>query len=111
LQGTKRGWKNAGIERFNQHMIKVAQDCQANAQLADQNFLQYQRFLHGPRQPVVAEVEDALPQPHQKQIVYNTNFDLELLMEHANNNENNNDDNEDDSKDGIEEVSVEMEPV
>ena len=97
-------------------MIKVApRDCQANAQLADQNFLQYQRFLHGQRQSAVAEqVEDAPPQPQQRQLVYN-NFDLELLMEHANNNVNNNernyDDDEDDSKDGIEEESVEMEPV
>ena len=26
LHGTKRGWTNAGIERFDQLMIKVAQD-------------------------------------------------------------------------------------
>ena len=39
----------AGIERLNQLMIKVARDRQANTELADQNFLQYQKFLHGPR--------------------------------------------------------------
>jgi hypothetical protein len=75
MQGTKRGGTNAGIERFNQLMTKVARDCQANAQLADQNFLQYQRFLHGPRPPAVVEVEDSPPQQQQRQIVYN-NFDL-----------------------------------
>ena len=107
----------AGIERFNQLMIKVAPDCQANAQLADENFLQYHKFLHGPRQPAVAEEEDAPPQPaQQRHIVYN-DFDLQLLMEHAaanndvNNNENNHDDNEDDSEDDSEEESVVMEAV
>jgi hypothetical protein len=92
MQRTKWGWTNAGIERFNQLMIKVARDRQVNAQLADQNFLQYQRFLHGPREPAVAEEEDAPPQPQQRHIEYN-NFDLQLLMEHAaaaNNNVNNN---------------------
>ena len=82
LQETKRSWTNADIERFNQLMIKVAPDLQANAQLADQNFLQYQRFFHGPREPAVVEEEDAPPQPQQRQIVYN-NFDLQLLVEHA----------------------------
>ena len=98
-------------------MIKVARDCQANAQLADQNFLQYQRFLHGLRQPAAAEVEDAPTQPHHRQIVYKNDFDLQLLMEHVaannnvNNNENNHDDDEDDSEDDCEEESVEMEPA
>ena len=113
LQGTKRGWTHAGIERFNQLMIKVARDRQANAQLADENFLQYQKFLHGPRQPAVAEEEDALPQQQQRHIVYN-DFDLQLLMEHAaaNNDVNNNDgNNHDDDEDDSEEESVGMEAV
>ena len=111
---TKRGWTNAGIERFNQLMIKVAGYCQVNTQLADQNFLQDQRFLHGPGQSAVAEEDDAPPQSQQRHIVYN-NFDLQLLMEHAaatnnvNDNENNHDDSEDD--DDSEEESVEMEPM
>jgi hypothetical protein len=101
LQGMKRGWKNVGIERFNQLMVKVARgDCKANAHLADQNFLQYQIFFfHGPRQAAVAEVEDAPPQPQ--------------LMEHAtaNNNVNDSENNHDDNEDDSEEESVEMEPV
>ena len=120
-KGTTRGWTIAGIERFNQVMIKVARDCQANARLADQNFVQYQRFLHGPREPAVAEEEDTPPQPQQIHIVYN-DFDLQqLLMEHAaannnvNDNENNHDDDEDDedndSEDDSEEESAELEPV
>ena len=104
LQGTKRGWTNDGIQRFNELMLKVARDRQANAQLADQNFLQYQKSLHGPREPTVAEVDQAQPQAQQRQIVYN-DFDLQLLMEHAAANNVNND--EDDS----EHESVEMEAM
>jgi hypothetical protein len=62
LQGTKRGWTNSGIQRFNEIMLKVARDCQANAELANQNFLQYQNFLHGQREPAVADVDEAQPQ-------------------------------------------------
>jgi hypothetical protein len=107
----------AGIERFNQLMIKVARDRQANAELADQNFLQYQKFLHGPRrEAAVAEEEDAPPQPQQRQIVYN-DFDLQLLLEHATGDNNVNDnanahgDNEDDSEEDSDEESVDMEEV
>jgi hypothetical protein len=94
----------------------VARDCQANAELADQNFMQYQKFLHGPREPAVAEEEDAPPQPQQRQIVYN-DFDLQLLLEHATGNNNVNDnsnargDNEDDSEEDSDEESVDREEV
>jgi hypothetical protein len=98
LQGTKRGWTNAGIQRFNEIMLKVARDRQANAELADQNFLQYQKFLHEQREPAVAEVDEAQPQPQQRQIVYN-DFDLQLLMEHAAANNNANDDDNNDLED------------
>ena len=101
-------------------MIKVARDCQANAELADQNFMQYQKFLHGPREAAVAEEEDAPPQPQRRKIVYN-DFDLQLLLEHAtgdnnvNNNANAHDDNEDDreedSEEDSDEESVDMEEV
>jgi hypothetical protein len=111
-RGTKRSWTKEGIERFNQLMIKVARDRQANAELADQNFMQYQKFLHGPREAAVAEEEDAPPQPQQRQIVYN-DFDLQLLLEHAagdnnvNDNANAHGDNEDDNEDDSEEDSEE----
>ena len=114
LQGTKRGWTNAGIQRFNEIMLKVARDRQANAELADQNFLQYQNFLHGRREPAVADVDEAQPQPQQRQIVYN-DFDLQLLMDHAaGNNDANNDleDNVGNNEDvDSEDESVDMQPV
>ena len=112
----KRRWTRAGIERFNELMIKVAWDRQANAELADQNFMQYQKFLHGPREPAVAKEEDAPPQPQQRQIVYN-DFDLQLLLEHAtgnhvvNNNANAHGDDEDDSEEDSGKESVDMEEV
>ena len=95
-------------------MLKVARDRQANAELADQNFLQYQNFLHGRREPAVADVDEAQPQPQQRQIVYN-DFDLQLLMEHAaGNNDANNDleDNVGNNEDvDSEDESVDMQPV
>jgi hypothetical protein len=97
-------------------MIKVARDRQANAEQADQNFMQYQKFLCGPREPAVAEEEDAPPQPQQRQNVYNY-FGLQLLLEHAtanndvNNNANNHGDNEDESEEDNEEESVDLEEV
>jgi hypothetical protein len=114
LQGTKRGWTNAGIQRFNENMLKVARDRQAKAELADQNFLQYQNFLHGWREPAVADVDKAQPQPQQSQIV-NNDFDLQLLMEHAAGNNEAKNDLEDDVGDNedvdSEDESVDMQPV
>jgi hypothetical protein len=62
------------------------------------NFLQYQKLLQEPREPAVAEVDKAQPQPQQRQIVY-YDFDLQLLMEHAAANYNAIDDDNDDLED------------
>ena len=79
-------------------MLKVARDCQANAELADQNFLQFQKLRQEPRELAVTEVDEAQPQSQQRQIVYN-DFDLQLLMEHAAANNNAIDDDNDDLED------------
>jgi hypothetical protein len=93
-------------------MLKVTRDCKANAELADQNFLQYQNFRLGRQEPAVADVDDA--QPQQRQIVYN-DFDLQVLMEHTAGNNDANNDLEDDVGNNedvdSENESVDMQPV
>jgi hypothetical protein len=85
-QGTKRSWSAEGMERFNTLMINVFRDRRDNGRLFDEIFQEEMKRKYtkvNTRQQNNNELGDDAVATRQRQTIVYNDFNLELLVAHA----------------------------
>ncbi len=85
-QETKRSWSAEGMERFNTLMINVFRDRRDNGRLFDEMFLEEMKRKYtkvNMRQRDNDELGDDAVGPRPRQTIVYNDFNLELLVAHA----------------------------
>ena len=87
-QGTKRSWSKEGLERFNTLMIDVLRNRQEHGATFDADFLEEMKFRYASGIDAASgqspEDGEVIPVAVSRPTIVYNEFDMELLLSHAN---------------------------